>query len=119
MQQFAANDNQTIQLRGFTPSVVDLGGVPLQNTDGSPVTADQVITTWSSDTPGVADVRATDKDGNAIVNGTDVVTPAPGTATISAAMTYPDGSTKVVQYGVTVGFSAPSEPTVIATVVDE
>jgi len=115
MQEFALNDKQTLHINSFVPSVVDLAGIPLQNTDGTPVTPDQVTVAWSSDHPEITDLTGIAADGKS----GDIGSTTPGRAILTAALAYPDGSTKSVQYGLTIGFSAPGEPTIDASVVDE
>lgn len=115
MQEFAINDKQTLHINSYVPSVIDAAGFQLKNTDGSDVTPDQVSVAWSSDQPGVSDLTLLAADGKS----GDIGSTAPGKAILTAALTYPDGSVKSVQYGLTVGFSAPGEPTIDATVIEE
>jgi hypothetical protein len=115
MQEFAFNDKETLHINSYVPSVVDQAGFQLKNADGSDVTADQVSVGWGTDNPGVADISGLAADGKS----GDIGSTAPGRAILTATMTYPDGSTKTVNYGLTVGFSAPGEPTVDAAVVPE
>ena len=113
MQEFAINDKETLHVEGYTPSVVDLAGFNFKNADGSDVTPDQVGVAWGTDNPGVADLSGMGATGG------DVGSTAPGRAVLTATLTYPDGSTKAVSYGLTVGFSAAGEPTMTVTVVPE
>ena len=115
MQEFSANNRQTIFLDGWTPAVTDLDGQPFKNTDGTPVTVEQLLAgvTFSSDDDTIADVPEL-VDGNLKI-GSDQV----GHTVVNAAIPYPDGSVKNVHYGVTVGNSAPGEPTFTARVEDE
>jgi hypothetical protein len=112
MQEFSGNDKQTLQIRGFTPSVVDQAGFNFKNADGSDVTPDQIPVSWKSNDEAIAGVSVVD-------GGIDVSSTAPGHAILSASMAYPDGSTKVSEYGVTWGFSAPGEPSFTSSIVDE
>ena len=115
MQEYSINDAQKLTVSDFTPSVVSRGGNPFTKADGSALEPADLPVAWSTDNGTVAQL-AFDPDGR---NG-KVGSGAPGRAIVTADIgPYPDGSTAKWQFGLTVGFSEPGDPTVAVVVEQE